>query len=84
MAIFQGLIFLVFGAGLLVVCARSLTGHGTLPMGPRGLSGTVQVRRDAQPALYWVLLLLYAAAGAALLAFSIGLLIGVATPLPLR
>ena len=84
MAIFQGLVFLVFGAGLLLVCARSLTRHGTLPMGPRGFSGTMQVRRDTQPLLYATLLFVYAAAGVALLVFSIGLLIGVATPLPLR
>lgn len=83
MAIFQGLVLLVFGAGLLVACARSLHG-GALPMGPKGLGGTTQIHRADQPALYWLLFAVYGAAGAALLVFSIGLLIGVAAPLPLR
>ncbi|MGH8797652.1 MAG: hypothetical protein ACREXI_11380 [Caldimonas sp.] len=83
MAVFQGLIFLVFGSGLLWVDWQSLS-RGWLPCGPKGLDGRVEFRRNEQPVLFWLMFLLYGGAGLALLTFSLRLLIGSATPLPLH
>jgi hypothetical protein len=83
MAIFQGLIFLVFGLGLLIVDCRSLS-RGWLPCGPKGLSGRLEFHKDEQPLLFWLLFVLYAAAGLALTIFALCVIAGSAAPLPLR
>jgi hypothetical protein len=83
MALFQSLIFFIFGAGLLLVDYRGLS-RGWLPCGPRGFLSRLEVRRDGQPFFYWLLFLLYAAGGAAAVIFALMLLTGHATPLPVR
>lgn len=82
MAIFQGAIFFIFGAGLLVMVWRSLKA-GWLPCGPNGLKGRMEFTRDTQPLGYWLMFVLYCAGGAWLLIFSLRLLAGVVEPLPL-
>lgn len=83
MAIFQGLLFLLLGLGVLAVDYRSLA-RGWLPFGPRGLSGRLEFRRDEQPLGYWFAFALYGAGGIALVVFALRLLAGSATPLPLN
>ena len=82
MAIFQGVLFLFFGVGLLVVDYQSLS-RGWLPCGPKGLAGRLEFRKDEQPVRYWVTFSLYGAAGLFLTIFALRLLGGTATPLPL-
>ena len=83
MKIFQGLLFLCLGAGLLVVVFRSL-GTGWLPCGPNGLNGRLEFHRKDRPVLYWLMFVVYAIAGSWLLIFGIRLLTGTAEPLPLN
>jgi hypothetical protein len=83
MAIFQGLLFLAFGVGLLLVDYQSLS-RGWLPCGPKGLSGVLEIRKDEQALTFWVLFALYAIAGLTLIIFALRLLAGFATPLPLQ
>ncbi len=83
MALFQAIFFLLLGLGLLLVDYQSLR-RGWLPCGPNGLSGRLEFHRDRQPILYWLMFLLYGAAGVALILFAVRLLFGVAEPLPLR
>ncbi len=82
MAIFQGLLFLFFGVGLLLVDYRSL-GTGWLPCGPNGLKGRVEFTRTGQPFGYWLMFAVYGIGGLWLLILSLRLLAGVAEPLPL-
>jgi len=82
MAIVQGLLLLSFGVGLLVMDWRSLK-SGWLPCGPNGLKGRLEFTRSGQPIGYWIMFLLYGAAGLWLLQFSLRLLGGHAEPLPL-
>ena len=83
MAWLQGLFFLVLGVGLLAVTWQSL-GSGWLPFGPKGLRGRVELHRERQPVGYWLAFALYGAGGAVLTLFALGLLLGSASPLPLR
>jgi hypothetical protein len=83
MALFQGLLFLILGAGLLFMDYHSLS-TGWLPCGSKGLSGRLDFRKDKQPLFFWLLFVLYAAAGIALTTFGLRLVVGIATPLPLR
>lgn len=83
MAIFQGLLFLFFGIGLLVVDYQSLT-RGWLPCGPNGLKGRLEFHRDTETARYWLMFVVYGIAGLWLTGFAIRLLIGHAEPLPLQ
>ncbi len=83
MSIFQGLLFLFFGAGLLLVDYRALR-SGWLPCGPNGFRGRLEFRKDEQPAGFWVMFVLYGAGGLWLLFFALRLLAGQAAPLPLR
>jgi hypothetical protein len=83
MATFQGVLFLVLGVGLLFVVYQSLS-RGFLPCGPKGLSGRLEFRKDEQPLAFWLLFLLYAAAGLALTIFAVRVLTGSAASLPLR
>jgi len=83
MAVFQGIMFLFFGLGFLLMDFRSLK-SGWLPCGSNGLKGRLELRRDDQPLVYWVLFTLYGAGGARLVVFSLRLLTGLAEPIPLR
>jgi len=83
MSIFQGLLFLVLGVGLLLVDWQSLS-RGWLPCGPNGLKGRVEFHRESQPAAYWLMFVLYGLAGLWLTGYAIRLLAGLAEPLPLR
>lgn len=83
MGVFQGLVFLAFGAGLLAVDYRSL-GRGWLPCGPNGLKGRLEFRRATQPLGYWTMFAVYGAGGVWLVGFGLQLLAGAAEPLPLR
>jgi hypothetical protein len=83
MSLFQGLLFLILGVGLLIMDYRSLS-TGWLPYGPKGLSGRLELRKDQQPLVFWLLFVLYAVAGIALATFALRLLVGIATPLPFR
>ncbi|MCW5582130.1 MAG: hypothetical protein KIS72_12385 [Luteimonas sp.] len=82
MHLIQGLLFLFFGVGLLWVDYRSLS-RGWLPCGPNGFRGRVEFHRDRQPLGYWLMFVVYGAAGLWLTGFAIGLLLGWAQPLPL-
>ncbi len=83
MTIFQGLLFLFFGVGLLWVDYRALH-SGWLPCGPNGFKGRLEFRKDERPAGFWIMFVLYGAGGLWLLVFSLRLLAGQAEPLPLR
>jgi hypothetical protein len=83
MALFQGLVFLILGIGLLAVDYQSLS-TGWLPCGPKGLSGRLEFRKNQQPLLFWLVFVLYAGAGMALTIFALRLVVGITTPLPLR
>ena len=83
MRIFQGLLFLFFGIGLLTMDYRSLS-RGWLPCGSNGLKGRLEFRRDRQPMAFWAMFALYLIAGLSLAIFAAGLLLGLAEPLPLR
>jgi hypothetical protein len=83
MAIFQGLLFLFFGVGLLLVDYQSLR-SGWLPCGPNGLKGRLEFRKNEQPVGFWLMFVLYGAGGIWLLVFALGLLTGQAEPLSLR
>ncbi len=83
MAIFQGILFLFFGIGLLLVDYRSLA-SGWLPCGPNGLRGRVEIYRNKNPAGFWLMFAVYGAGGFWLLTFSLRLLAGAAEPLPLN
>lgn len=83
MAIFQGLVFLLFGLGLLLMVWQSL-GRGWLPCGANGFGGRFVCRRDERPGLFWLMFVGYLLASIVLTAYALGLLTGVATPLPLR
>lgn len=81
--LFQGLLFLFFGVGLLVVVYRSLE-SGWLPCGPRGLQGRLEFRRKGQPIRYWLMFVAYGVAGICLTVYSLRILAGSAAPLPLQ
>jgi hypothetical protein len=83
MAIFQGLLFLFFGAGLLLLDYRALS-SGWLPCGPNGLKGRLEFRKDQQPVRFWLMFVLYGAGGVWLVIFAIRLLAGHVDPLPLN
>lgn len=83
MHIIQGLLFLFFGVGLLVVDYRSLS-LGWLPCGPNGFKGRLEFHRKEQPLRYWLMFAVYGVSGVLLTVFAIRLLLGVAEPLPLN
>ena len=83
MALIQGLLFLVFGVGILLVVYQSLS-RGWLPCGPNGLKGRLEFHRDKQPILFWLLFVIYSVAGIVLIVFALRVLIGNAAPLPLQ
>jgi hypothetical protein len=61
-----------------------MTGRGWLPCGPNGFKGRLEFHRDRHPIAYWLLFVLYGAAGVALTISALQLLTGDATPLPLQ
>ena len=83
MALFQGLLLLFFGIGLLIVDYQSLQ-KGWLPCGPNGRKGRLEFRKDEQPFAYWLMFVLYGAGGLWLLALAIRILTGQIEPLPLN
>jgi len=83
MLIFQGLLFLFLGAGLLRVDYQALR-SGSLRCGPNGFKGRPAFSKSEQPIAFWAMFILYGAGGLWLLALALRLLIGQATPLPLR
>ena len=83
MVLFQGLLFLSFGAGLLLVDYRALS-LGWLPCGPNWLKGRLEFRRSEQPVRFWIMFAGYAIAGMWLLSFAVRLLAGRVAPLPLQ
>jgi hypothetical protein len=82
MAVFQGMLFLVLGLGLLIIDYRSLD-TGWLPCGPNGLKGRLEFKRGEQPLGFWLMFVGYGIGGLWLLSFSLRLLAGQAEPLPL-
>ena len=78
MALAQGLLFLLFGIGLLAVDYRALS-TGWLPCGPKGLRA-----RGEQPFGFWLMFVVYGAGGLWLAIFALRLLAGHAEPLPLN
>lgn len=83
MAVFQGALFLLMGVGVCGVCVQSLR-RGGLPMGPNGLRGRLEVRREGNPVGYWLLFAAYTGGGGAMALFGLRLLFGLAEPLPLQ
>lgn len=83
MALFQGMLLLVLGYGLLGVVYRSLT-KGWLPFGPNGLKGRLEFWMDRQPFGYWMAFTLYCAFGIWCVFLGFALLSGQTEPLPLR
>lgn len=82
MAIFQGLLIIVFGIGLVGIAIQSLS-TGWLPCGPNGLKGRLEFRRERQPLGYWTMFVVYGGGGLWLGIFGLRLLLGSAEPLPL-
>jgi hypothetical protein len=82
MALFQGLFFLFFGVGILIMDYRSLS-SGWLPFGPNGFKGRLEINRNDNEMMYWLLFALYAIAGTVLIIFALRVLAGSAAPLPL-
>lgn len=83
MAVFQGLLFLFFGAGLLLVDYQGLR-RGWLPCGPNGVIGRLEFRRNEQPVGFWLMFLIYGVCGLWLLLVALRVLAGQSAPLPLR
>lgn len=83
MALAQGLFFLVFGVGLVLVALQGVS-RGWLPNGPNGFKEGKGVSRSEQPLGFWFFFAIYFCGGAALAIYALGLLIGRAGPLPLQ
>lgn len=83
MAILQGLLFLFFGIGLLVIDYQSLR-KGWLPCGSNGFRGRLEFRKDEQPVGYWLMFVVYAAGGIWLTFLALQILVGLVEPVPLR
>jgi len=79
----QGMFFLVFGVGLILVALQGAK-RGWLPNGPNGFKQGEGVRRSESPAAFWFFFLLYCGGGAALAIYALRLLAGNAVPLPLK
>jgi hypothetical protein len=62
MAIFQRLLFVLFGAGLLLVDYQALR-NGWLPCSSNGFKGRLEFRKHEQPVGFWVMFVLYGAGG---------------------
>lgn len=82
MVLFQGLLLLLLGAGLLLIVYQSLA-KGWLPCGPNGFKGRLELARDQQPLGYWLLFVAYSAGGFWCVFTALGILAGQVEPLPL-
>lgn len=82
MRLFQGLLFLFFGIGLVTVALRSLS-TGWLPCGPNGFKGRLEFHRKDQPFRFWLMFAVYGVAGFWLAGYAVGILVGTVPPLPL-
>ncbi|HEX7021308.1 MAG TPA: hypothetical protein VF171_00525 [Trueperaceae bacterium] len=81
MALVQGLLFLVFGVGLLSIDYQNLQRGGRLPAGPNGLRGRQEFESNSQAFGFWVMFALYGFGGLWLVIFALQLLLGYAEPL---
>src|SRR5690606_22619716 len=75
MVLFQGLLLLFFGYGLLIVVYQSLD-KGWLPCGPNGFKGRLEFRIAEQPLRYWLMFAVYSAGGLWCLFTAFGILSG--------
>lgn len=82
MALFQGVLLLIFGYGMLGVVYRSLS-KGWLPFGSNGFKGRLEVHMTARPFGYWAVFTLYCAFGIWCVFLAFGVLSGHVEPLPL-
>src|SRR5690606_36214339 len=82
MALFQGVMLLIFGYGMLGVVYQSLT-KGWLPFGANGFKGRLEVRMDERPFGYWTAFTLYCAFGVWCVFIAFSVLSGQTEPLPL-
>jgi hypothetical protein len=69
MAIFQGMLLVLFGLGLLFVDYQSLS-RGWLPCGSNGFKGRLKFYRAERPVAYWLMFVGYGLAGLALLVLA--------------
>lgn len=83
MVIFQGILLLVMGYGLLALVYRSLA-KGWLPFGPNGFKGRLELSRHRQPIWYWSVYTFYCAFGVWLVFLAFAVLSGQMEPLPLE
>jgi len=79
MAALQGVIFLFFGVGLLIIDWRALR-DASIPVWGFGES---RARRRERPVRFWLAFVLYGAGGVVLTIYASRLLAGLAAPLPL-
>ena len=79
---FQGVFFLLVGAGLVLVAFNGKK-KGILPFGSRGFRRLLVIEEE-HPLGFGLLWLAYLAAGLGLVVFALFLLTGHAQPLPLR
>lgn len=82
MALFQGVMLLIFGYGMLGIVYQSLT-KGWLPFGANGFKGRLEFRMNEQPLGYWTAFILYCAFGVWCVFLAFGVLSGQIEPLPL-
>lgn len=83
MALFQGVLLLILGYGMLGIVYRSLT-HGWLPFGVNGLKGRLIFRMDERPLAYWAAFTFYCAFGLWCIFIAFGVMSGQREPLPLN
>lgn len=57
---------------------------GLLPCGPKGLEGRLEFKKNKQPVGFWLMFILYGAAGTWLVIFALQLFAGLVNPLPLE
>lgn len=83
MELFQTLLLLVLGFGILLVVYQSLD-KGWLPCGPSGIRRRLELYRDEQPLAYWFLFVGYTAGGLWCVFTALGIASGQVEPLPLN
>lgn len=83
MALFQGLLLLIFGIGILLIVYQSLS-KGALPFGVNGFAGRLEFQKDKQPTLFWLAFIFYSIAGLTLTIIALRIIFGFSAPLPLK
>lgn len=83
MQLFQGLLLIFFGAGLLLVARRGWR-DGEIPAGAYFLRGRFLPSRRNNPLVFHLFVLLYIVLGLWLGVYGLQILTGSAEPLPLR